>query len=254
MSPDPIRPAIFRSLEWLDCATSTRASYRPDEPRPHMAARILAQAAPPQTPCAIVHQVHGCRIRHIDRPGVPALWPEDVVPAPTEGVLLAGEADALATLVPGIALAIFTADCAPLVLLEPKARALAVVHAGRESTRQEIARRTVMHLARHGAQPGRMLAWIGPCICVEHYEVSAEAARPFQRAFGRCLGAVAGEEGRRLDLARINRLQLIEAGLAPDNIEQHEGCTLEDETLCSYRRDGDNAGRMMTWATMREGR
>jgi hypothetical protein len=130
---------------------------------------------------------------------------------------------------------------------------VATVHAGRESTRREIARRTVARMASLGSETGDLLAWIGPSICADHYEVSEELAQPFRRAFGRWLGAVGGPEGRHLDLAKINRLQLIEAGLAPDRVAREERCTFEDQALCSYRRDADDAGRMFTFAAMRAG-
>jgi len=248
-------PSLFQSLDYLVCGTTPREAMREGEARPAMARRIAAENDMAEAAVVIAHQVHGSRVVTV-LGGGPAGAGEDahdrlIAPPGAGGDFEASDADALVVTAPGILVGVFTADCTPIVIADPARRVAAAIHAGRESTRREIARRTVARMAALGARPASMLAWLGPSICADHYEVGAEMAVPFTRAFGRWLGAVGGPHGRHLDLAKINRMQLIEAGLLPEHIAHDERCTFEDETLCSYRRDGDAAGRMFTCVAMR---
>lgn len=85
--------------------------------------------------------------------------------------------DALVTNVPGVALAVLVADCAPVLLLDPVRRAVAVAHAGRPGLVRGVLAATVEQLrASYGTDPGDLIAGIGPCVGYESYEVGdAEA-------------------------------------------------------------------------------
>jgi hypothetical protein len=127
-------------------------------------------------------------------------------------------------------------------------RLLAVVHSGREGTFEGIVPRALGLLSERGGHPARMLAWIAPSVCPDHYEVSAELAAQFRARFGEN-GAV---RGRRLNLPEIVRAQLLAGGLLPQHIETDTRATCEDADLFySYRREGAQAGRMFTFAMMR---
>lgn len=145
----------------------------------------------------------------------------------------AGDGDALASDTPGLLLEVRTADCIPVLLVDPVRRAVAAVHAGWRGTEAQIVAKTAALLRdRFGCR--NLEAAIGPGIGVCCYEVGPEVAERF------------GLSGRRrLDLAEQNRSQLVAAGVAPESIFRVGDCTRCEAGLYhSYRRDRDQAGRM----------
>ncbi len=155
----------------------------------------------------------------------------DVIRAESSGCL--GEGDALATNLPGLTLEIRTADCIPILLIDPIHHAVAAIHAGWRGTKAEIARQTVEQMRNwYGSEPEQLLAAIGPGIGPCCFEVGPEVAAEFGR-----VGRV------KLNLAEINRDLLKAAGVR--NIVNTELCTRCDgERFHSYRRDREAAGRM----------
>ena len=152
---------------------------------------------------------------------------------------LCGEADALVTNRPGLALAVRTADCYPILLADSRNRAVAAVHAGWRGTSTHILHRALEKMnAEFGTSPADVHAAIGPGIGVCCYEVGEEVAHRFGLPPIRT----------HLDLARENRNQLEAAGVAPQNIEALGVCTFCDaERFFSYRRDKEQAGRMTSF-------
>ncbi len=152
----------------------------------------------------------------------------------------AGECDVLATDLPGVGLAVQTADCVPILLAG--ARSIAAVHAGWRGSAANAAAAGVAALARLGETASRLRAFLGPAIGACCYEVGGEVAAQFAGEFLRrsC-------EGRfRLDLAAVNRAQLEAAGIPRANIAAHPACTrCGGDRFASYRRDGAAAGRMI---------
>jgi len=105
-----------------------------------------------------------------------------VLVAESEGRL--GEADALLTERADLPLAIFTADCLPLLMYDPSGRRLAAVHAGWRGTVQSVARAAVDRLVEAGSAPDGLIVAIGPSIGPCCYEVGEEVASPFRDRFG----------------------------------------------------------------------
>ncbi len=176
------------------------------------------------------HQVHGITISPVDDRdrGRGACEPETALP----------HADGLMTNVPGLPLAILVADCVPVYTLDPKVGAIALVHAGRRGTRDNIGGAAVASMRRqYESNPSDMHAVIGPCIGKTVYEVSPEIAEDWRHA------GLPGE-GRFLDLARANENQLIAAGIPPGHIANSRLCTLTDPRFYSYRA-GDKTARNM---------
>jgi hypothetical protein len=156
------------------------------------------------------------------------------------GVL--GEGDALLEDQPGSAIAIKTADCIPILLVDQRHRAVAAVHAGWRGTVARIAARAVEAMRqRFGAEPRDLHAAIGPGIGKCCYEVGAEVAAEF------------GERGRtHISLPDANRSQLLEAGVTPERIYASNLCTMcLAEEFHSFRRDGEAAGRLYSFAGIR---
>lgn len=84
------------------------------------------------------------------------------------------QADAVVTATPGIAVAVATADCAPVLLADPKARVIAAAHAGWRGAFDGVLEATVEAMETLGADRGRIIAAIGPCISQAAYEVGPE--------------------------------------------------------------------------------
>ena len=153
-----------------------------------------------------------------------------------------GEGDALLEDNPGSVVAVKTADCIPVLLADERHRAVAAVHAGWRGTAAGIAALAVNAMReRFGTRPEDLHAAIGPGIGACCYEVGPEVSVHF------------GGQGRgRIDLSAANRGQLEGAGLAPARIYESGFCTmcLAGE-FHSYRRDGDAAGRLHSFAGIR---
>lgn len=153
----------------------------------------------------------------------------------------AGDADALVSRQPDLALAISTADCVPVVLASDDT--LAVVHAGWRGIEKSIVERT---LSRLEADPPTIHAWIGPAIGRCCYEVGDEVARRLAEACGTTrIVEPRGDSNPHVDLVGAVMEQLATAGVA--EVETVDVCTRCDARLHSYRRDKD-AGRNLTFA------
>jgi YfiH family protein len=149
-----------------------------------------------------------------------------------------------------IVLAIYTADCIPIMIGDPVAGVVGAAHAGREGTFHGIARNLVKSAMELGATTASLKAWIAPGICGTSYEVSPEMADDWREQFAHWEGVA---QGRYLDLPLANFHQLQEAGIPAGSIIQssHEYCTFKNAAdFFSYRRDGPKAGRHITAITM----
>ena len=192
--------------------------------------------------------VHGFGTRLADVPAVFAhlatlkqIHSSSCVPAEGRTGIL-GEGDALLEDRPGGVVAVKTADCIPILLLDERLRAVAAVHAGWRGTVARIAREAVAAMEwRFGTRASDLHAAIGPGIGKCCYEVGAEVAAQF------------GGLGRgHIDLAAANRRQLEESGVTGRRIYTSNLCTMcRGEEFFSFRRDHDAAGRMYSFAGIR---
>jgi YfiH family protein len=135
--------------------------------------------------------------------------------------------DGLVTAVRGIAVAVFTADCVPIIMIDPNAGVAAALHAGWRGTLANIAAEGVRAMVNLGATAQQILAALGPSIGPCCFEVGSEVADQFfhllpdSSAFSH-----SGNAGKvYLDLRAIIRLQLGRAGLAPTAISDVGPCT-----------------------------
>jgi len=154
------------------------------------------------------------------------------------GAGCAGEGDALLTREPGLAVSVRTADCLPILLADREHRAIAAVHAGWRGTAESIVRRALDTMgATFDTSPGEVVVAIGPGIGRCCYHVGEEVARRFGLD---CAG--------RIDLAETNRAQLAAAGVPAGQVETLGLCTYCDPArFHSYRRDKEQAGRMVSY-------
>ena len=184
--------------------------------------------------------------------------------------------DASITNRPNLLLAIQTADCVPILLVDPKKRAIAAIHAGWRGTLARIAAKTIGKMQMHFAtNPRDLLAAIGPSIGPCCYEVGTEVATQFLSQFADAPtyfnefrtgdepnpiqwlnmmppGHQPPPKGVLLDLRKVNRSQLLSAGLRPQNIHTIDLCTAcHPELLFSYRKQGSASGRLMSVIALR---
>jgi polyphenol oxidase len=153
-----------------------------------------------------------------------------------------GEGDALLSNTPGVTVAVKTADCLPILLVDGANRAVAAVHAGWRGTVRQVARRSVDAMRRAFAtRPADLHAALGPGIGACCYEVGPEVSAEF------------GLSGRtHVNLPEVNRLQLIADGIPPTQIYISELCThCRQDDFWSYRREKQEAGRMFSFAGVR---
>lgn len=164
--------------------------------------------------------------------------------------------DALVTDMPGIALAIATADCVPVLLYDPETRTIAAIHAGWRGTVAKIVSATVATMTRcYGTDPTRLYAAIAPCIGVASYEVGDEVVARFTEAgFDdksiMVRNAVTGKAY--IDLAAANTDLLLQCGVELSHIEV---CGIDTfiacDTFYSVRALGATTGRFLTGIRMR---
>jgi YfiH family protein len=167
---------------------------------------------------------------------------------------LLGVGDAIATARAGVPLAVFTADCLPVILAEPDQRVLAVAHAGWRGTVAGILPRLLETLAgRFGARSARLHAAVGPSIGPCCYEVDEAVVGPLQAAFP--ADAARWVRARRagkwmLDLWRASADQLVAAGVPADAIVNPQLCTAcRRDLFFSYRKEG-MVGRLAALAVL----
>ncbi len=177
---------------------------------------------------ATAGQVHGADVDRVSTPG------------------LKSAVDALVTQSPGLAIAITTADCLPLLLAAP--RTVAAAHAGWRGIVAGIPGAVLDAVCQAAdCSPQQVTVAIGPSIRSCCYVVGPEVARRFPQS-----AVLHDPTGLRLDLVHAVRLELGEAGVPATAIEALDACTAcEPSWYYSHRRDGARTGRHWAVAALR---
>jgi YfiH family protein len=192
--------------------------------------------------------VHGFGTRLADIPALFAnlatlkqIHSATCVPAAGRSGIL-GEGDALLEDTPGSVVAVKTADCMPVLLVDDRRRAVAAVHAGWRGTVAGIVGRSVEAMReRFGTEPADLHAAIGPGIGKCCYEVGPEVAAHF-----------GGQGKAHIDLADANRRQLLDSGVTSGKIYASNLCTrCRPDEFHSFRREKEAAGRLHSFAGIR---
>lgn len=172
-------------------------------------------------------------------------------------VLLAGEADrgkgaldyassvesrdGFITAEKGLPVAVLTADCLPVFICDPLREAVGILHAGWRSTEQNICARGIELMRESfGSKAGDIVAGFGPCIRACCFEVE----KGFKSNFSFGLSARGGKVF--MDIALVNRRQLMECGVREENIFDSGVCTYSDEGYFSFRKEAQDAGRFIS--------
>lgn len=157
-------------------------------------------------------------------------------------------ADGYVTNVPGVPLAVFTADCTPLLMHDPGAGVVAAVHCGWRSTAADIEAEALRLMRSLGAEPGRIRAAIGPCIRKCCFQTGSEVAEAMDVLLGGESGGLfepdPAEEGKfLLDLPGVVKRRLWQLGVLPENTDDLGECTkCRPDRYWSHRALGTRRG------------
>ncbi len=166
------------------------------------------------------------------------------------------EGDALITSRPGFLLVVRTADCLPVLVLDPVNRIVAAVHCGWRGTASRILEKLVHFLiVSFNTQPENLHIAFGPCISRDCYEVGEEVRLIFSQAgfpLNRDLFRPNLNRSGHfyLDLRLANRHQLLTLGVQPEKIEEINLCPHCHEDLLSFRRDGTFRDRLFNFIAL----
>ncbi|MCF1597482.1 peptidoglycan editing factor PgeF [Streptomyces muensis] len=166
-----------------------------------------------------MNQVHGADVVVVDGP-----WRDRPVP----------EVDAIVTARRGLALAVLTADCVPVLLADPVAGVVGAAHAGRPGMIAGVVPAALRAMTDLGAEPSRIVARTGPAVCGRCYEVP-EAMRAEVAAVEPTAYAETSWGTPAVDVAAGVHAQLGRLGVR--DREQSPVCTLQSRDHFSYRRD-----------------
>ena len=195
-----------------------------DDPTHVLGNRARLRAALPQEP-RWMNQVHGVAVFDADRPNTDSL----------------PEADAAVTREPGTVLAIMTADCLPVLLCDRRAEVVAVAHAGWRGLAAGVIENALDSMRVSAAN---VVAWLGPAIGPDAYEVGTDVVEAFVRADEGAAESFRAKGGGKYlaDLYGLARRRLSRAGVG--SVTGGGFCTYrEADRFYSYRRDG-RTGRM----------
>ena len=156
-------------------------------------------------------------------------------------------ADGLVTQDPEIILTLKVADCVPVFLHDPSKNIIGLVHSGWRGTVENIVLNAIQLMEKNGTETGDIRCILGPAIGICCYEVDWEVAKKFDDK-----AKVKMEERKwRVGLHEQIRLQLASVGVQKKNIRSSDICTYESQGYHSYRRDGENAGRMFAFLRLK---
>jgi YfiH family protein len=192
-----------------------------DDPDAVRTNRELAAKSLGLDPAGVVwmNQVHGPDVAVVEEP-----WGDRPV----------AEVDAIVTVRRGLALAVLTADCTPVLLADPVAGVVAAAHAGRPGMIAGVVPAAVRAMVELGAEPARIVARTGPAVCGRCYEVPREM-RADVAAVEPAAYAETSWGTPAVDVTAGVHAQLERLGV--HDREQSPVCTLESQDHFSYRRD-----------------
>ncbi len=210
------RAQTLEDIPWLEHGFGTRLSSRWPDPGD----------------LATVQQIHSDKVLVADHAGC------------------IGEGDALISNQPGITLSVRTADCLPILMADTRNLAVAAVHAGWRGTLLEIVPKTVQAMGEQfGTRPDDLVIAVGPGIGACCFEVGPDVASQFSALFP-----------ERVDLNRKTKIDLVETNLRLLGRNDGRMRQIATSGLCtccqpnlfhSYRRDRDQAGRMVSAIRLR---
>lgn len=183
-----------------------------------------------------VNQIHGDEI---------------FVVSTNESEFCSGKADSVISSIPDLPIGVFSADCVPVLFWHPSA--VAATHAGWRSTYLDISGKTVEKLASEfNISPAEINVAIGPCINFCCFELGDEVYEQFIAMDSNYAKFFERRKKWHLDIASLNRYQLIRSGIKEDKIEISGKCTFcEKDEYFSFRRQKRRNGSMFSFVVRR---
>ena len=161
--------------------------------------------------------------------------------------------DAIITDQPGLMLCVHTADCVPLVLLDPVNKAVGIAHSGWVGSSKRIAGKTVRKMSEtYGSDPGSIICCMGPYNHLCCYEVGEDVLDSFKISFSeneceKLFVKKEGEEKYMLDLGLAVSMSLSQEGVIRENIYDAGHCTYHTEEFSSWRRTHNKKHQILTY-------
>mgnify|MGYP004648358295 FL=1 len=167
------------------------------------------------------------------------------------------DVDGLITDVPGLVLATFYADCVPLYFVDPIHRAIGLSHSGWRGTVNRMGQVTIQAMKKEfGTEPEDLRCAIGPSICQDCYEVSADVAEAFEKAFPGHRNEILIDKGNgkyQLNLHRANEIVLLDAGVQQEHLEVTDICTCcNPNLLFSHRASHGKRGNLGAFMCLKQ--
>lgn len=165
------------------------------------------------------------------------------------------DGDALITNVKEVPLLILTADCVPVVVIDPTNKAIGVAHAGWRGTYEKIGQKTIEAMIKsYNSNPEDLICVIGPSIGPCCYEVSKDLIEKFNTNLANHSGKfdIIKDDKSYLDLWKINELTLKDCKVKEENIINLEICTnCNADKFYSYRKHNKTPKRIGTMIQIR---
>ncbi len=154
------------------------------------------------------------------------------------------EVDSLITDKSGICLAIHTADCVPVSFIDVRNKVIGNAHCGWKGTYGRLAEKTIEAMnKRFGTRASDLICTVGPCICVDCYEVSGDLFLDFEKEFSPSEALVRKNGKFYINLSLINKQILAECGVIENNIIISDICTCcNTDYMFSHRGQGSGRG------------
>jgi len=190
----------------------------------------------------LLKQVHGDSVHYISRQHCGKFLDREMM-----------EGDGMFTDIEGLTLAVTLADCAGIVLYEPKKHVAGVCHSGWKGCLLNICGKLVDKMAEKcGCNSGEIVAGISPSICGRCYTVGYEIIQKFPEKYSGFISKY--HDGWHLDLEGIVMSQLIEKGVKKEHIFTSGICTYENTPMFYSHRAEKNTGRFIFGIRLLPGR
>lgn len=193
-------------------------------------AHYLSQKNITYTTIIAPHQTHSTTIQTISNP-------PELMPIPCDGVITAEQ---------NVALSVVTADCVPLLFVDPVRKAIGISHQGWKGTLEQLPAMMVDTLVDQGSQAQDIICVAGPAISDCCYEVYGERQQAFKSKYGEAVFRLGTKAY--LNLYQANYQTLVKQGIQRDHIDIFPFCTYcHSSQFYSYHRDGKIEGEMISF-------
>ena len=169
------------------------------------------------------------------------------------GYRIIADTDAMVTNEKHVALVSRISDCTPVLLYDPVNSAMACIHAGWRSTVKKLPAKALAAMKKnYGTEPEDVLAFIGPCIGPESFQVGKEVSALWREAFSFAEDVIRPDDDEHdfIDMKRTNALMLEEAGILAENITVDPADTYTDPRYHSYRLSAPEYGSNALFAIL----